>query len=232
MPDKERIGYAAIVARLQTLAKPENLPGMQRFGITGRAYGVTVPELRALAREAGRNHELALQLWTEGSREARIIASLTADPKRLTENEMEAWVKDFDNWEVCDQVCMNLFERWPGAWEKALAWSERPEEFVKRAGFVLMARLSQGTRGRSDDSYAPFFAAIAREAGDGRNGVKKGVNWALRQIGKRNAALNERAIALARELKASGSPAARWVGADALRELASETVQSRWASKQ
>ncbi len=122
---------------------------------------------------------------------------------------------------------MNLFERWPGAYAKALAWSEREEEYVKRAGFVLMARLAQGARGGPNDSYAPFFAAIAREAGDGRNGVKKAVSWALRDIGKRNAALNERAIALARELKESESPAARWVGADALRELTSEAVHAK-----
>ncbi|MCL4465724.1 MAG: DNA alkylation repair protein [Chloroflexi bacterium] len=124
---------------------------------------------------------------------------------------------------------MNLFERWPGAYAKALAWSEREEEYVKRAGFVLMARLAQGARGGPNDSYAPFFAAIAREAGDARNGVKKAVSWALRQIGKRNLVLNAQAAALARELKQSQSPAARWVGADALRELTSPAVQERLA---
>lgn len=228
MIGKERLGYDAIIARLQALANPANVAGMARYGIrAGKAYGVVVPELRKLAKEAGTDHELALRLWAKTSREARVIASLVADPRLLGEEQLEVWARDFDNWEACDQTCMNLFARSPLAHAKALEWSERPEEFVKRAGFVLMARLAHRDNADPDGRFLPFLDAIAREAGDGRNFVKKAVNWALRDIGKRNLSLNARAVALARELKESKAPAARWVAADALAELEGEAVQSR-----
>ena len=218
------------MARLEALADPTAVEGMARYGITAKqVYGVSMPHLRLLAKEIGKDHALAERLWQDGSREARILASLVDLPRMVSEEQAERWASDFDNWEVCDQCCLNLLSRSALAHAKALAWCARPEEFVKRAGFVLMARLALASERAPDESYLPFLAAIAREAGDGRNFVKKAVNWALRQIGKRNRTLNARAIALARELKESQSPAARWVGSDALRELASEAVQARLA---
>ncbi|MHB1132401.1 MAG: DNA alkylation repair protein [Chloroflexota bacterium] len=223
-----KLDLASVLGRLEALANPANAAGMARFGIRAKKlYGVTMPELRALAKQVGRDHELALRLWAEEARETRILATLVEDPRALDEVQMEAWAADLDSWEVCDQACQSLFARSPHAYAKALAWSERPEEFVKRAGFVLMAQLAAREKRAQDDYFAPFFDAVRREAGDGRNFVKKAISWALRHLGKRNRALNACALALADELLASTAPASRWVGADARRELRSEAVQRR-----
>ncbi len=205
---------------------------MARFGIRpGQVLGIKVPVLRKMAKEVGKNHELALALWQSGLHEARILAALVAEPDRVTEDLMEAWVLDFDSWDVCDQVCSNLFDRTPMAYHKALEWSQREAAFVKRAGFVMMAALALHDKAAPDAKFQPFFPAIHREAGDERNFVKKAVNWALRQIGKRNPALNMEAIQVAETIQALDSRSARWIAADALRELRSSKVQERLARK-
>ncbi len=217
-----------IVARLRPLARPDALEGMARVGIaTGNALGVSMPDLRALGKEIGRNHALALDLWRTPLRETRILASLVADPRQMTEPLMEAWAREFADWEVCDQCCINLFGKTAYARHFALEWSGAEPEFVKRAGFVLMARIATTDTRADDPAFEPFFACIMREAGDRRNYVRKAVNWALRQIGKRNGALNERAITVARALADSEDKSARWVGSDALRELTSAAVAAR-----
>lgn len=221
---------AEIVARLRALANPENVAGMARFGINPEnTLGISIPTLRKLAKEAGRDHDLAQQLWATGLHEARILAAFVDDPRRVTPEQMEAWVQEFDSWDVCDQVCCNLFDRTPWAYEKAAAWSARSAEYVKRAGFALMAALAWHDKKAPDSALAAFLPLIQREAGDGRNYVKKAVNWALRQIGKRSRPLNALAVQTAQELAQSESKAARWVASDALRELTSAAVQERLA---
>lgn len=218
-----------ILKALQSHANPENVAGMARFGINSAGtLGVSVVEVRALARQVGRDQALSEALWDSGIHEARILASLVAEPKKLTEAQMESWVRDFDSWDVCDQVCTNLFERSPLAYEKAAAWSADPAEFVKRAGFVMMAVLAVHDKKAPDERFTAFLPLIEREAGDERNFVKKAVNWALRQIGKRNRRLHPQAVALAETLKTHPFRAARWVGADALRELNSAGVENRF----
>lgn len=222
--------YNEVMDRLKFLAAPDNVAGMARFGINpAGTLGVPIPALRKLAKEAGRDHDLAHRLWESRIHEARILASMVDNPKAVTVEQMEAWVKDFDSWDVCDQCCFNLFSRAPAAYEKAVEWSGREEEFVKRAGFALMARLAWSDKAASDERFEPFFTPIQAASGDGRNFVKKSVSWALRQIGKRNRRLNERAILAAREIQAMDSRSARWIASDALRELQSEAVQKRLA---
>jgi 3-methyladenine DNA glycosylase AlkD len=175
--------------------------------------------MRAVARRAGKDHGLAAQLWRIGIHEARLVASLVDVPAEVTQEQMEAWAADFDNWAVCDSVCGNLFDKTTWAYAKALAWSRRPDEFVKRAGFAMMAWLAVHDKKAADTRFAPFFAAIKREATDERNFVRKAVNWALRQIGKSRPGLRARAIQLAKEIRMIDSKSARWIAADALREL-------------
>jgi 3-methyladenine DNA glycosylase AlkD len=201
---------------------------MARYGIsTQNTLGVSVPVVRKLAREIGRNHGLAQQLWSSGVHEARILASMVDDPRLVTERQMEQWAADFDSWDVCDQCCGNLFDKTEFAYRKAVEWAARDEEFVKRAGFALMAALAFHDKRAPDEAFLKFLPVIKRESVDGRNYVRKAVNWALRHIGKRNAALNIMAIQTAREIQAAGSKPGRWIAADALRELASEKVQER-----
>ncbi len=221
-----------IICRFRELGNPQAIEGMSRFGIdTSKAYGVKVPELRRLGKQIGRNHGLALQLWDEGSREARILAGLVADPQKMDEDLLERWVADFSDWEVCDQTCMNLFDKTPFAVRKCFDWSKRKQEFVKRAGFALIARLAWTAKDLTNPQIELFFVPIKEQAVDGRNGVRKAVNWALRQIGKRNRVLNLKAIAVAEEISRFDSKAARWIASDALRELRSEAVQKRLAKK-
>jgi 3-methyladenine DNA glycosylase AlkD len=211
---------ADVLEALQLLAQPENLPGLRRFGInTHRALGVTIPKLRKLARELRRDHDLALSLWATEVHEARLLATMVADPKRLTAAQMEAWATDFDSWDLCDGACGNLFCRTPMAWELAPAWAAREEEFVRRAGFVLMATLAVHQKAAPDAAFLAFFPLLERYAPDKRNFVKKAVNWALRQIGKKNPALRGEAIGLARRIREQPHGSSRWIAADALREL-------------
>ncbi len=217
-----------VLAALRSRANAENVAGMARFGINpAGTLGVSVVEIRALARQIGRDHALALALWDSGMHEARILAVLVDEPKKLTGEQMERWVRDLDSWDVCDQACSNLFDKSPLAYDKAAAWSAETSEFVKRAGFVLMAMLAVHDKKAPDDRFSAFLPLIEREAGDERNFVKKAVNWALRQIGKRSPTLHPQAVALATALKAHPSKAACWVGADALRELTSTAVEAR-----
>lgn len=220
-----------MIEELRERADPVAKEGMARYGIkTDQAFGgSSLPHLRSMAKRFGTHHDLALALWSTEVHEARILASLVEDPDRVTEAQMEEWVTEFDSWDVCDQCCSNVFSFTPFGWKKALEWSDREEEFVKRAGFALMAALAVHDKEATDDRFAPFFVAIVREASDPRNYVRKAVNWALRQIGKRNRNLNAAAIATAEMIKEGGSKAGRWVSADALRELRSRAVQERLA---
>lgn len=186
-----------------------------------------MPVLRRMARETGKNHELAEKLWKYGYSETRIMASMIDDPQLVTEDQMERWVVAFDSWDVCDQCCMNLFRKTPFAYKKISEWSKREEEFVKRAAFTLIATLAVHDKKADDEKFIELFPLIIRESTDPRNYVKKAVNWALRQIGKRNLNLNKEAIAVAEEINKIDSKTARWIASDALRELKSEKVQER-----
>ena len=221
-----------VLQRLQALANPENVAGMERFGINPQGtLGISIYVLRPLAKEIGIDHKLALELWQSGIHEARILAAYIDDVALVDEAQLEAWVRDFDSWDVCDQVCSSLFDRTPYAWDKAVTWSERDEEFVKRAGFVLMAALAAHARKTPDERFEVFFEIILREACDERNFVKKAVNWALRGIGKRSQYLNRLAIEAAQRMAEIPCRAARWNAKDALRELQSEKIQKRLSSK-
>lgn len=217
-----------VLKKLKRLGRCSSLEGMKRFGIrTDRALGVSVPDLRKLAKAVGKDHRLAAELWKTRIHEARLLAAFIDDPAMVTERQMENWVRGFDSWDVCDLVCSDLFDRTPFAWRKAVEWSKREAEYVKRAGFVLMAALAVHDKAATDSAFREFFPIIRREAGDDRNFVKKAVNWALRNIGKRNRALNRAAIREAERIRRLDARAARWIAADALRELRSESVQRR-----
>jgi 3-methyladenine DNA glycosylase AlkD len=217
-----------VLEKLKVKAKPDQLSGMARYGMSvDHRLGVSVPDMRKLAREMGKDHLLALELWKTGIAEARIVAALVDEPAKLTEQQMEDWVKDIDSWDVCDQVCMNLFEKTPLAWQKIIDWSEREEEFVKRTAFSLIACLAWHDRTAGDEKFIELLPVIKRGATDERNFVKKAVNWALRTIGKRNPNLNKDALDTAREIQKLDSKAARWIAADAIRELESEAVLGR-----
>jgi 3-methyladenine DNA glycosylase AlkD len=217
-----------VLDKLQSKAKPEQLKGMAKYGITiEQRLGVSVPDMRKLAKEIGRDHKLALDLWKTGIAEARIVAGMVGDPAKLTEEQMEEWVKGINSWDVCDQVCDNLFEKNELAWKKIVDWSEREEEFVKRTAFSLIACLAWHDKKASDEKFIELLPVIIREATDERNFVKKAVNWALRNIGKRNLNLNRAAINAAKEIQRLDSKTARWIAADAIRELESDIIQSR-----
>jgi 3-methyladenine DNA glycosylase AlkD len=211
-----------LLAILKAHANPANVEGMARYGINpAGTLGVSIPVIRRLAKKAGRSHELAAQLWESGIHEARILAALVDEPARVTRRQMDTWARDLDSWDVCDQVCSNLFRYTPFAFGKAARWARARPEFVRRAGFSLMAGLAVASKDTSDEQFEAFFPLIAKAAADDRNMVKKAVNWALRQIGKRNARLRQLAIAQAEEIRKIDSKAARWIASDALRELRS-----------
>lgn len=220
--------YEEVLERFKALSNPEAVAGMARFGInTKNAYGVSVPDLRKMAKKIGKDHALAQQLWSSGVHEARILAGMIDDPEMVTEEQMEDWVQSFDSWDICDQCCSNLFDKTKFAYQKANQWSEREEEYVKRAGFVLMATLAVHDKGADDEEFVKFLSMIRREAVDDRNFVRKAVNWALRQIGKRYLDLNRKAIEASDEIQKLDSRSARWVALDALRELTSKAIQER-----
>ena len=221
-----------IISYLRGLANPENVAGMRRYGINPHnTLGVSIPALRDVAKRTGKDHRLAQELWQSGIHEARILAAYVDDPRQITAEQMEEWAADFDSWDVCDQVCSSLFDRTPYAAQKAIEWSEREAEYVKRAGFVLMACLAVHDKKASNALFESFLPHIQRGASDERNFVKKAVNWALRQIGKRNRGLNNLAVQTAREIARLDSRAARWIAADALRELTSDKTQGRLQAK-
>ncbi len=232
---------AIILAELRGMGDEKNRAGMARYGINVEdAFGVSVYELRKVARRLGTDHDLALALWATGNHEARLLACFVDDPAAVTEEQTETWARDFDSWDICDQATTSLFDLTKHAWSKASAWAACDEEWVKRAGFALMAGLAVHDKVATDRAFTKLLPLIERSASDGRNFVKKAVNWALRNIGKRNRALNAAAIACAEKIRAAanqraggerggdpGSRAARWVATDALRELASEKLQAR-----
>src|SRR5438067_7650320 len=209
-----------VIALLREHASPQAVQGMARFGISSaRTLGVSIPVLRRIAKDIGRNHPLALELWRSGIHEARILASMIADPRLVSPEQMEEWVNDFDSWDVCDQVCGNLFDKTPYAFQKAREWCHQEQEFVRRAGFVMMAELAVHDKKAPDEAFERFFPLIKQYAGDERNFVKKAVNWALRQIGKRNSHLHALALEWAEAISKMDSKTAQWVAKDAIREL-------------
>lgn len=209
-----------VIILLKQKSNERHLAGMKRFGIEDKsALGIPMPELRKLAKTIRKNHLLALELWETGIHEARILASMIDDPAQVAVGQIDSWTNDFDSWDVCDQVCGNLFDRTPFAIEKALDFSAREEEFVKRAGFVLMAEYAIHNKTASDDVFLAFFPIIEREAWDDRNFVKKAVNWALRQIGKRNDTLMQAAMECANHILLQDTKAAKWIASNALSEF-------------
>lgn len=211
-----------LIAYLRSLRSPKDIEGQRRFGITPKTehIGTRMEVLRKLARTHRTDHALALALWASGIHEARILAALVGDPACVTRKQMEAWSHDFDSWDVCDQVCGELFAYTPLALEMTLRWTKSPEEFVKRAGFVMMARMAVRRKDLPDSIFANWLPVLTREANDERNFVCKAVNWALRQIGKRSPVLRRAAIAEAKRILALNTRPARWIATDALRELA------------
>jgi len=217
-----------ILKRLKSLYDRQAVEGMARFGITPeKSYGISIPILRNIAREIGRDHKLAQKLWELNIRETRILACMIDDPDMVSEKQMEKWVRDFDYWEICDQCCQNLFEKTKFAYQKSIEWSLRDEEFVRRAGFVLMALISLRDREAENERFEEYLNIIKKKSIDNRNYVKKAVSWALRQIGKRNLYLNARAIETAREIKKLGAKSGKWIAQDAIRELTSKAVRQR-----
>jgi len=216
------------VKRLKAAARPDQLEGMARFGLVKEnRLGVSIPVLRSLAREIGNDHKLALDLWEKGIQDARILAALVDKPEETTEEQMDNWVQGINSWDVCDQVCMNLFDKTRFAREKIAEWSEREEEFVKRAAYSLIACLAWHDKQAPDSLFLEFLPIITNGATDERNFVKKGVSWALRHIGKRNLNLNRAALRTAKEIQRLDSRAARWIASNVIRELEGEAVQRK-----
>ena len=210
------------------MGDPKAVEGMARFGIqSSNSFGVSVPKLRALARTVGRDHLLAMRLWETGLHDARLLATMVDDPDEVTIDQMDKWVRDFDSWDVVDGSCGNLFDKTPFAVAKAKDWCKREEEFVKRAGFVLIAELAVHDKEAKDKVFLDFLPVVIGGASDSRNFVKKAVNWSLRQIGKRNLKLNKAAVSTALKIQKIDSGAAKWIASDALRELKSPQVLKR-----
>jgi 3-methyladenine DNA glycosylase AlkD len=224
MPSREEV-----LEMLAAEADPGQLVGMAKYGMTvENRLGVKVPQMRKIAKEIGVDHKLALELWETGVTEAMILASMVDVPAEVTEEQMEAWVVDFDSWDVCDQVCMNLFDKTPLVWKKIHDWSDREEEFVKRAAYALIACLAVHDKVASDEVFILSIPVIKAGATDNRNYVKKAVSWALRNTGKRNPELNTVALATARELVCIDSKSARWIGSDAIRDLTSDATMRKF----
>jgi len=220
-----------IIANLKQRANAQAVEGMARFGIRpAQALGISMPTLRKMAKEIGRDQALALALWNSGFHEARILASMIAEPQLVAAELIEEWVNDVEAWDVCDQVCGNLFDKTPYAYQKAKEWCQWEKEFVRRAGFVMMAELAVHDKQAQDEAFVQFFPLIKRYAGNERNFVKKAVNWALRQIGKRNSHLRACALECAYEIQNMDSKTARWVARDALRELEAKEIKDEPAS--
>ena len=219
-----------LLSWLERRGTRRNREGMARYGIVApKVFGVSVKDLQALGKRVGRDHALAQELWDTGWYEARMLAAFVGEPAKLTPAQMDRWAKDFDNWALCDTLCMHLFDRTPHAWKKAASWSKRDGEFVKRAGFALMASLALHDKRAEDAAFLPMLPLVQRGAADGRNFVKKGVSWALRSVGRRSLTLHTASIELAEKLSASNNAALRWVGKDALRDLNRPMVKKRVA---
>jgi 3-methyladenine DNA glycosylase AlkD len=217
-----------ILRELKSYYDPRNIAGMARYGINVRkAYGVPAPVLRQMARRLRGDHRLAARLWRSGIHDAKNLAALIDDPAQVSEEQMERWVRDFDSWDVVDGCCNNLFRRTSLAHRKAVEWTSRQEEYIKRAGFVLMACLAVHDKAAQDAVFERYLRLIKKGSPDERNFVKKAVNWALRQIGKRNMNLHEAAIKTGQAIQELDSKSARWIASDALRELRSQKTVAR-----
>ncbi len=222
------MNYNQIINKLKSMKNPKNVEGMARYGINpNNNLGISIYQLRPIAKEIGKNHELAIKLWNSKIHDARLLACFIDDPDKLTSEQMDSWAKDFDSWDICDQACTSLFDLNPLAWKKVYEWSKREEEFVKRGAFSIIAGLSVHDKKTENNKFEDFFPIIIKESTDERNYVKKAVNWALRNIGKRNLYLNKKAIRTAEKIKKIDSKSARWIANDAIRELSSEKIQLR-----
>jgi len=220
--------YEEVISQLKSMGDPKNIEGMGRFGIkTENNYGNSVTTLRKYAKKIGKNHDLAVKLWESGIRDARMVAACIEDPETVSEEQVDTWVRDFDSWDICDYCCGHFFDKTPFAYKKVREWTKNKELFVKRAGFSLIAWLAVHDKKKSDSEFESFFKIIKRESIDDRNYVKKAVNWALRNIGKRNNNLNKKAIKIAEEIKKNDSKSAKWIASDAIRELTSDKVQEK-----
>jgi len=220
IPASDPTEVDAILKRLRKLGSAANRAGMARFGInTEKAFGVSMTVLRPLARQYRRRHDLAVALWETGWHEARILAALIDDPKLVTPRQMDRWAANFNSWDLCDQACMKLFAKTPFVAAKVTKWAKDKREFVRRAAFATVAGYTVHAKSAPDSEFTPFFKLIEKCATDDRNFVRKAVNWALRQIGKRSPSLHRPALALARRLAASDDRTARWIGKDAVKEL-------------
>jgi len=226
------MNYDEIIAKLKSMSNLKNVEGMARYGINPKNnLGVSIYKLRPLAKKIGKNHKLSLKLWNSEIHDARLLAVFVEDPKKVTEGQMELWAKDFDSWDVCDQACTSLFDITSFAWKKVYEWAERDEEFVKRAAFSIIAGLSVHDKKSHDEKFEELLPIIKNASTDERNYVKKAVNWALRNIGKRNLSLNKKAIKVAKEIKNINSKSAKWIANDAIRELTSSKIQARLIKK-
>jgi len=224
--------FENIISTLHANANPNTVKGMEHYGIKVlKAFGVSLPFLRDIAKHYQNDHPLAIQLWDSGFHEARMLATMVDDASQVTEAQMEAWVLDFDSWDICDQCCSNLFDKTPFALKKLMEWTFRDEEYVKRAGFVMMACLAVHSTNLPDTVFEGFLPVIVRESTDPRNFVCKAVNWALRQIGKRDMILYAKALEISRTLANSTDKTARWIGNDAVKELQGTTAIKRMLKK-
>lgn len=217
-----------ILEKLKSKSRSDQLEGMARYGIKiDKRLGVSIPDIRKIAKDFGKNHETALDLWKTGYADAKITAALIDEPEKVTETQMEEWVMGIDSWDVCDQICMNLFDKTTYAWKKIIDWSERKEEFVKRTAFSLLACLACHDKYADDNKFKEYFPLIKKNAMDDRNYVKKAVSWSLRHIGKRNLNLYKAALKLANEIKMIDSKSAKWIGSDVVRDLNSDPTKRR-----
>jgi 3-methyladenine DNA glycosylase AlkD len=226
------MNYEQILEKLKSMANPRNVEGMARYGINPHNnLGVSIYQLRPIAKENGKDHDLALKLWDSGIHDARLLACFIDNPKKVTSKQMDLWADDFDSWDICDQACTSLFDLTPFAWEKIFQWSKHEKEFVKRGAFSLIAGLAVHDKKADDKMFEQLFLIIIREANDDRNYVKKAVNWALRNIGKRNYTLNKKAVETAKNILKIDSKTAKWIANDAIRELTSEKIQKKIKAK-
>jgi 3-methyladenine DNA glycosylase AlkD len=219
-----------ILAELKRRGSKRNVDGMARYGIVvqnGRIFGVSVGTLRDMGKRIGRDHDLALALWDTGWYEARMLAAFVDEPDRVTPAQMDRWCRDFDNWAICDHCCFHLFDKTPHAYKKVPTWAKRKQEFECRAAFALIASLGVHDKQAEPAAFAKFLPLIERAATDDRNFVKKGVSWALRVVGRRTPELYAQSVALAKKLAVSKDASARWIGNDALRDLARPAVVKR-----
>jgi len=220
--------FESIMKKLRSLSNPEAVKGMARYGINPKNnLGISIYKLRNVAKEIGKDHELALKLWNSGIHDARLLACFVEDPTKVTKEQMDLWAQDFDSWDICDQACTSLFDLTTFAWIKVFEWAESNDEFVKRGAFSLIAGLAVHDKQANDQKFEQFSSLIKKHSIDERNYVKKAVNWALRNMGKRNLVLNKKMIKLAKDISKIDSKSARWIASDAIRELTSEKILSR-----